>query len=117
MEIDDKGVLEEIGKFVSSKKIEIDDHAYESTFTVDTCFFGNKQQPYNKQSVINFQEKFEIIDYQLPEIPSSKKVNDEESFNYSWLPLALIHSCSVLRMCGTISVVWVWLISAMEKKE
>ena len=80
----DNGVLETVGDFINSNKIELDKHSYESIFTIDTCFFGSKPQPFNKQPVINFQEKFEVIDYQLPDIPSSNEVNGEKSFT---LPL------------------------------
>ena len=79
-EEDDEGVLETIGSFVQAHEVEIGHEAYKSLFTVDTCFFGNKPQPYNSQPIENYQEKFEIIDYQLPDIPSAKDVAGEKSF-------------------------------------
>ena len=75
LEPEDEGVLESIGDFVGTNKISIDPNAIQSTFTIDLCFFGDDPKPLNKQLVTNYMEKFEIIDYQIPELPvtSSKE--------------------------------------------
>ena len=75
MEIDeDDGVLESIDEFIGKNEIVIQPEAIESTFTVDLSFFGDKPQPLNKQKFRNYMEKFEVIDYQIPDLPASSQL-------------------------------------------
>ena len=75
MEIEeDDGVLESVDEFIGKNNITIQQDAMESNFTVDLSFFGDKPQPLNKQKFRNYMEKFEVIDYQIPDLPASSKV-------------------------------------------
>ena len=76
----DEGVLESIDEFVGKNEIIIQPEAMQSTFTVDLCYFGDKPQPLNKQKFRNYMEKFEVIDYQIPDLPASTKSTNEKSY-------------------------------------
>ena len=76
LEPEDEGVFESIDEFVGKNKIQIQSDAMESTFTIDLAFFGDEPHPLNKQKFRNYMEKFEVIDYQIPDLPTSGKTLD-----------------------------------------
>ena len=76
LEPEDEGVFESIDEFVGKNKIKIQSEAMQSTYTIDLCFFGDKPQPLNKQKFRNYMEKFEVNDYQIPDLPVTAKSLD-----------------------------------------